>query len=96
MWSMLVVVESPGFDQAASLGESREDVIVQALVAELPIEALDERILRLLRTTPLSRDKSGSPSTSFEHNQGVKLRMPLTYDTQDRGNGVTSNVAIYV
>ena len=48
MWSILVVVESPGFDDAASLGESREDVIVQALVAKLSVEALDERILRRL------------------------------------------------
>ena len=48
MWSILVVVESPGFDDAASLGESREDVIVQALVAKLRVEALDERILRRL------------------------------------------------
>ena len=45
MWSMLVVVESPGFDDAASLGESRKDVIVQALVTKLRIEDLDVRIL---------------------------------------------------
>ena len=48
MWSMPVVVDSPGFDDATSLGESREDVIVQALVAKLSVEALDERILRRL------------------------------------------------
>ena len=33
---------------------------------------------------------------SFHHSEGVKLRMPVTYDTQDLGNGATSDVSKYV
>lgn len=48
------------------------------------------------RTTPLPRDISGAPSMSFEHHQGVKMRMPQRYDTQDLGNGASSDVSKYV
>ena len=33
---------------------------------------------------------------SFNHNQGVKLKIPLSYDTQDLANGAASDVSKYV
>ena len=40
MGSLGVVLDSPGFDDAAGMGEADEPVFVQALVAELAVEAL--------------------------------------------------------
>ena len=54
------------------------------------------RVARAPRTTLSPRDTSGAPSMSFRHNAGVKLRMPLTYDTQDLANGAASDVSKYV
>lgn len=52
---------------------------------------------RIVRTPHMtSRDTSGAPSMSFQHNQSVKLRMPLQYDTQDLGNGAASDISKYV
>jgi hypothetical protein len=33
---------------------------------------------------------------SFEHNQNLKLKMPVEYDTQDLANGAASDVSKYV
>src|SRR5262245_55871258 len=44
--SCLVVVPSPGGDQCSGMGKVAEVMVVQALVAELPVEALDVGILR--------------------------------------------------
>src|SRR5262245_12217346 len=45
-----VVVDAPGFDQGTRLDEAGEPLLIETLVAELPVEALDERILdRLAR-----------------------------------------------
>ena len=54
------------------------------------------RVARAPRSAPPPRDGSGAPSMSFQHNAGVKLRMPLQYDTQDLGNGAASDVSKYV
>ena len=44
--STLVVVSAPCADDLAGLGERAEPVLVQALVAELAVEALHVRVLR--------------------------------------------------
>ena len=45
-----IVVEPPALDDGAGLGEAGEDLLVQALVAEPAVEALDEAVLlRLAR-----------------------------------------------
>ena len=45
MRSVGVVVDPPCFDDLADLGKVREQGFVEALVAELAVEALDEAIL---------------------------------------------------
>jgi len=56
----LVVVGPPFFDDLPSVSEGQKPVLVQALVAEAPVEALDESVLLGLpgamkrRWTPLS------------------------------------------
>lgn len=40
-----VVVDAPGLDDPPSLGECREDVLVEAFVAHPAIEALDDAVL---------------------------------------------------
>jgi hypothetical protein len=54
-----------------------------------------KHVARAPHTTP-ARDGSGAPSMSFNHNQSVKLKMPITYDTQDLANGAASDVSKYV
>ncbi|MBD5657330.1 MAG: hypothetical protein IAI50_19435, partial [Candidatus Eremiobacteraeota bacterium] len=54
------------------------------------------RVARAPHTKPAARDLAGSPSMSFNHNEGVKLKMPMKYDTQDLGNGAASDVSKYV
>ena len=44
--SMLIVVPAPGGDQDTSLRQARKPMVIQALVPEAPVEALDERVLR--------------------------------------------------
>src|SRR2546422_8625143 len=41
-----VVIHPPGFDHLPCVSEIHEPVLVQTLIAELPVEALDERVLR--------------------------------------------------
>lgn len=48
MWSDVVVVLAPGIDRGASISKACEPVQVEAVLAELPVEALDERVLRRL------------------------------------------------
>ena len=48
MWPALVVVDSPPLDDFASFGDRREHVVVKAFIPELPVEALDESVLRRL------------------------------------------------
>ena len=43
---MLIVVPAPGGDQDTSLRQTRKPMVIQALIPETPVEALDERILR--------------------------------------------------
>ena len=43
---MLVVVPAPGGDQDTSLWQARKPIVIQALISEASIEALDERVLR--------------------------------------------------
>lgn len=43
--SMLVVIPAPGSDQDTGLGQTRKPVVIQTLVPESAIEALDKRIL---------------------------------------------------
>ena len=43
---MLVVIPAPGGNQDTSLQQARKPVVIQALIPEAPVEALDERILR--------------------------------------------------
>lgn len=43
---MLVVVSAPGGDQDTSLLQARKPVVIQTLIPEASIEALDERVLR--------------------------------------------------
>ena len=43
---MLVVVSAPSGDQDTSLRQARKPVVIQALIPEASVEALDERVLR--------------------------------------------------
>ncbi len=43
---MLVVVSAPNGDQDTCVLQGRKPVVIQALVPDAPVEALDERILR--------------------------------------------------
>ena len=45
---MLVVVSAPSSDQDTSLLQTGKPVVIQALIPEAPIEALDERVLSRL------------------------------------------------
>lgn len=45
MWALSLVLLSVRFDHEACLVEATEPVLVQAAVAELPVEALDKRVL---------------------------------------------------
>ena len=45
MWTVVVVVAAPAFDREAGVVQAGEPVLVEALVPELPVEALDKRIL---------------------------------------------------
>lgn len=49
---MLVVVSAPSGDQDTSLRQARKPVVIQALIPEAPVEALDERVLRGLGFQP--------------------------------------------
>src|SRR5512138_802243 len=42
---MLVVVPAPGCNQDTGLGQRRKPMVVQALIPEPPVEALNERVL---------------------------------------------------
>ena len=46
MRPVLVVVSAPSGNQDTSLGQARKPMVVQALIPEPAVEALDERILR--------------------------------------------------
>ena len=46
VWPILIVVPAPGGDQDTSLLQARKPMVIQALIPEAPVEALDERILR--------------------------------------------------
>ncbi len=43
---MLVVILSPNLDHLLGVFERQEPVLVQALLAELPVERFDERVIR--------------------------------------------------
>lgn len=45
MWSHGVVVETPGLNGGLGIRKVEEPMLVQALVSEAPVEALDERVL---------------------------------------------------
>ena len=45
VWPPLVVISAPGSDQDTDLGQTRKPMLIQTLVPESAIEALDERIL---------------------------------------------------
>lgn len=45
VWSEVVVVEAPGFDRGPRVEDRRKRVLVEQLVAEAPVEALDAPVL---------------------------------------------------
>ena len=45
MWPVMVIIVPPGGQHRAGLGEAGEDRLVQALVPEAGVEALDEAVL---------------------------------------------------
>jgi len=45
VWPLRVVLDPPGFDDAAGVSETDEPVLVQTLVTKFPVEAFDVRIL---------------------------------------------------
>src|SRR5262245_54001777 len=51
MRSMAVVVDPPSLDLPSCIGKVNEPILVQALVAKLPVEALDEGVLDRLAGT---------------------------------------------
>lgn len=45
MWAMVIVVDAPGRDKLPGMAQVGEQVLVEALVAQSAIEALDEAVL---------------------------------------------------
>jgi len=45
VWSQVIVVVTPRFDGFASLGESEEHVLIEALVPQAAVERFDEGVL---------------------------------------------------
>ena len=66
-----VVVDPPGFDESASLGETHQPLLIQALVAKLPVEALDEAVLDRLAGEQLQ------PKGAHEEDEAVNRMGPL-------------------
>ena len=48
VWSRGVVIDAPGFDDPASLGEIGEQMFVEAFVAQPTVERFDEAVLSRL------------------------------------------------
>ena len=55
-----IVVEPPAFDDGAGLGETGEDLLVQALVAQPAVEALDEAVLLRFARGDLAPSEAGA------------------------------------
>jgi len=97
----VVVVDPPALDDDADLGQGAEDRLVQALVAELAVEAFDEAVLlRLARrdVAPVDADAVGP----FEHrpaghlgsvvaDDGVRLATPGNQDVQLAGHAMAAD-----
>src|SRR6266852_4345167 len=62
-----VVIHPPGFDRLPCVSEIHEPVLVQTFIAELPVEALDERVLR-------------GPAALDEMQRHLVLIRPLIHD----------------
>jgi len=48
VWPLGVVLDAPVLDDAPCMGHREEPMLVEALVAEAPVEALDVRVLHRL------------------------------------------------
>jgi|SRR5579875_408306 len=89
MWSIGVVVHPPRLDDFSSFGERREVVLVEAFVAELAVETLDEGIL-----SRFSRDDMMQPNAAIDcpsqHGEARELRAVVQNDrlriAANRGN----------
>ena len=46
VWAHRVVIHPPFLDHLSCVSQIHEPVLVQAFISELPVEALDERVLR--------------------------------------------------
>ncbi len=55
MWSECVVIDPPFFDDLSGLRQVGEEVLVEALVAQSAIEALDEAVLGRLARCDVAR-----------------------------------------
>ena len=64
VWADVVVVVLPGSQHCAGLRERGEQRLVQQLVAQPAVEALDEGVLRSACRARCSATRSGSPGTS--------------------------------
>jgi hypothetical protein len=45
MWTRIIIIEPPGFDDLARFRQVEEDVFVQAFVPEPAVKAFDESVL---------------------------------------------------
>ena len=73
MWALGVVVVPPAVDLVASVAERAEPVEVQALLAELPVETLDEGVLDGLARLDEPKPDA-SPLGPVEHRPAGSLR----------------------
>ena len=82
-----VVIHPPSFDHLPCVSEIHEPVLVQTLIAKLPVETLDERVLRglaaldemqrhLVLIRPLIHDAAGVPRRSRRPSSTRTTRRP--------------------
>ena len=77
----VVVVEPPALDHGAGLGEVGEDLFVQALVAQLAVEALGGAVLLRLARRDVAPVDAGSVGP-FQHGSAGHLRAVVADDGQ--------------
>jgi Domain of unknown function (DUF5615) len=92
MRPLLVVLPPPGLDRLTRIPQTQEPLLAQTLVAELPIQALDERVLHRL---------AGLVRLLFDQNLAASLVQwladlyPGSHHVREVGLGSADDVAVW-
>ena len=76
----VIVVVPPAFDHGTRLGEAAEDLLVQALVSQLAVEAFDEAVLLGLARSDVVPVHAGAVGP-FEHDPAGHLGSVIADDS---------------